>query len=76
MNVYNVGRVCLFVCLLHYFPKQTKKKSMLHIFTKTEQMVLLKKMYSCFNPFSLVPASSSAALYTLFILTPLLPPSN
>lgn len=58
--------VCLSITL---FSQTNKKKSMLHIFTKTEQMVLLKKLYSCFNPFSLVPASSSVPLYFIYIDT-------
>lgn len=68
MNVYNVSRVCLFVCLLHYFPKQTKK---IHApyFYKNRTNGFVKKMYSCFNPFSLVPASSSVPLYFIYIDT-------
>lgn len=75
MNAYNIGRVCLFVCLLHYFPKQ-KKKSMLHIFTKKQANGFVKKKCTLVSTLFLLSPYPLLSLYTLFILTPLLPPSN
>lgn len=64
MNVYNVGRVCLFVCLLHYFPKQTKKKIHAPYFYKNRTNGFVKKNVLLFQPFFSCPR----VLFCPFIL--------
>lgn len=69
----SVGHVCLSITL--YPPP--RKIHALYFFNKKLNKWFVKKMYSSFNPFLLsLILYSVQPLYTLFILTPLLPPSN
>lgn len=66
MHITFVGYVCLSV---YYIIFPNKKKIHAPYFYQNQANGFVKKMYSCFNPLSLVPVSSSIPLYFIYIDT-------